>query len=217
MLQRRTYGAMAPIPMISGSIATFSRPRSTLSSIHHLITRAISSLPRFGSLRPFATELSSIIRRQAILPIPATYTGLNAGPQPGTVVGITLGSVCGFLLILWLLYTCFGQNASGGEVIVEESVRRRSPRRRSVSVSETTEVRSPPRRERTPPRREPSRRETVIIEEVRRPVEREDDIVEVIEEHSPPRRPRSQRVSGYRTVDPEAYGGGDRPLRKVRR
>ena len=211
---------MAPIPLISGSIATYLRPRSTISSIHHLITRTTSSLPRVGSLRPFATEISSIIRRQAVLPIPATYTGLNAGPQPGTVVGITLGSVLGFLLILWLLYTCLGQNQSGGEVVVEESVRRRSPRRRSVSAisaSETTEVRSPPRRERTPPRREPSRRETVIIEEVRRPVEREDDIVEVIEEHSPPRRPRSQRVSGYRTVDPEAYGGGDRPMRKVRR
>ena len=208
---------MAPIPLASSSTAIFSRPRPILSSIHHVSTRAISSLPRIDSLQPFATDISSIIRRQAILPIPATYTGLNNGPQAGTVVGITLGSVCGFLLILWLLYTCFGQNKPGGDVITEESVRRRSPRRRSVSVSETTEARSPPRRERTPPRREPSRRETVIIEETRRPVEREDDIVEVIEEHSPPRRPRSQRVSGYRTVNPEAYGGGDRPMRKVRR
>ncbi|KAI4256705.1 MAG: hypothetical protein L6R42_006061 [Xanthoria sp. 1 TBL-2021] len=47
------------------------------------------------------------------------------------------------------------------------------------------------------------------------PVEREDDIVEVIEEHSPVRRSSgSRRVSGYRTVDPEAFGGGNRPLRK---
>ncbi|KAL8711384.1 MAG: hypothetical protein Q9220_004281 [cf. Caloplaca sp. 1 TL-2023] len=65
-------------------------------------------------------------------------------------------------------------------------------------------------------------RETVIMEERIRPapppVEREDDIVEVIEEHSPPRRSSgSRRVSGYRTVDPEAFGGGNRPLRKVSR
>ncbi|MCJ1433247.1 Serine active site containing protein 1 [Xylographa pallens] len=54
------------------------------------------------------------------------------------------------------------------------------------------------------------RRETVIVEETRRPTEREDDIVEVIEEHSPPRRVRSQRVSCYRAMDPDAYGGGER-------
>ena len=77
------------------------------------------------------------------------------------------------------------------------------------------------RRERTPPQRErESRRETVIIEETRRrPAE--EDIVEVIEEHSPVRRESTRRdrkvSSGYRNVDPEAFGGGDRPQRKVRR
>lgn len=56
-----------------------------------------------------------------------------------------------------------------------------------------------------------------------------DDEVVVIEEHSPeppPRRNSERRVrevrevrreSGYRPVDPMAYGGGDRPLREVRR
>jgi len=50
--------------------------------------------------------------------------------------------------------------------------------------------------------------------------EREDDIVEVIEEHSPVRRESrrsSGRQSGFRTVDPDALGGGDRPVRKVSR
>ena len=49
------------------------------------------------------------------------------------------------------------------------------------------------------------------------PVEREDDIVEVIEEHSPPPRERrgSRRVSGYRNVDPNEFGGGRRPMRHV--
>ena len=111
----------------------------------------------------------------------------------------------------------------GGNVEAEEVVRRRSrsPRstRRSVSRSEVIEVsrhRSPD----PPPRRESSRRETVIIEETRRPIPRDDDIVEVIEEHSPsPRRARrsSGRQSGYRNVEPALYGGGDRPVRKVSR
>ena len=66
-----------------------------------------------------------------------------------------------------------------------------------------------------PPRRE-VRTERIIVEEAPAPRrERDDDIVEVIEEHSPPRRSSSRRQSGYRTVDPDAYGGGGRPLRKV--
>ena len=78
------------------------------------------------------------------------------------------------------------------------------------------------RRDRTPPQRErESRRETVIIEETTRRRPAEEDIVEVIEEHSPVRRESTRRdrkvSSGYRNVDPEAFAGGDRPQRKVRR
>ena len=76
-----------------------------------------------------------------------------------------------------------------------------------------------------------TRRETTIIgERVTRErnsepteviVEEEhDDIVEVIEEHSPERRPNrreSKRTSGFRTVDPAEFGGGTRPVRKVSR
>lgn len=63
----------------------------------------------------------------------------------------------------------------------------------------------------------------MIVEETRRPErEREDHIVEVIEEHSPP-PPRRSRGSGsgggryYRTVDPDAFGGGNSAPRKFRR
>ena len=78
------------------------------------------------------------------------------------------------------------------------------------------------------PRRRESRR-TTVVEETRRTstrepeIEREEDIVEVIEEHSPVRRKtgsrrESNRVSsGFRTVDPAEFGGGDRPVRKVSR
>lgn len=53
----------------------------------------------------------------------------------------------------------------------------------------------------------------------------QDDVIEVFEEHpDAPRSPRrekserSRRVSGgFRTVDPEAFAGGSRPVRKVSR
>ena len=71
----------------------------------------------------------------AILAIPTTYNGLNAGLSPGTVVGIVLDAVGGFLLILWILYTIFGLDGglsgfSSGpgrrteEIYVEERRRR---------------------------------------------------------------------------------------------
>lgn len=209
---------MAPLPRALEYVATSLQPRHVLPSTSGHPVRTLPNPRSAASIRTLMTNISSLIRRQTqILPIPATYAGLNAGPDPGTVVGITLGSVAAFLLILWLLYTCFGQGGRGGQVVEEEVIRRRSrsPRRRSVSRSETIEITSPPRRERTPPRREPSRRETIVIEETRRRDDG-DDIVEVIEEHSPPpRRVRSHRNSGYRNVDPDQYAGGDRPFRKV--
>jgi hypothetical protein len=168
--------------------------------------------------------------------IPSTYGSINSGPSPGTVVGIVLGSVGGFLLLLWLLYTClnFGTITSSSSDYTEEVVRERrksthgSTRTRSRRASETVEV----RRERSPIRivREPVV-ERVIVEESRetrrpppprdRSESRESDEVVVIEEHSPPRRkPKSvredrevrevrevRRESGYRTVDPRAFGG----------
>lgn len=94
-----------------------------------------------------------------------------------------------------------------------------------IEVERTTH-RSRSRTRTPPPRRQSSRRETVIIEETRRaqpppPRSEPDDVVEVFEEHSPVRREskrESKRVSGgFRTVDPEAFGGGDRPMRKVSR
>jgi hypothetical protein len=146
------------------------------------------------------------------------------------VVGIVVGSVGAFLLMLWLIYTClnFGEWSAGSSsytesIVVREQQRRKSGRR----VSETVEV----RRERSPipirvlreePRivRPPERVERVVVEEVRRERSREsrgtaDDEVVVIEEHSPPRRSRSKkerreeerRNSGFRTVDPLAYAG----------
>ena len=219
------------------------------SAIDRLARRDVASqtLPATRTLKP--RTLASLIRRQQITVtatssssnpkplIPANYDGLNTGPTPGTVVGIVFGSVAGFLLILWLIYTCFSMGgAAPASSVVEEDVvirrrsRSRSPRRppsshsRSevIEVSRTRERSKSKSRSRSPPRRQSSRRETVVIEETTRRVSRpppQDDFVEVTEEQSPAPRTRrsSGRQSGFRTIDPDEYGGGDRPMRKVSR
>lgn len=46
------------------------------------------------------------------------------------------------------------------------------------------------------------------------PAPREDEYVEVIEEHEPPPR-RSKTSGGFKHVDPEAFGGGDGRFKRV--
>ena len=231
----------SPLPdRLAHALSSFT---DTLHSLRALLTSAAPSPPTAPPpARLGLRDVPALVRRQAIVAIPATYANQNNSPEPGVVAGIVLGSVGGLLLLMWLLYTCF--NLGGGPAataVVDdvEVVRRRSrspparrPSRRSRSVSETVEVRRQSQhqqRSRTPPQRGSRARETVtIIEESRRrsspappppppPVDDDEDIVEVIEEHSPPPR-RNRRVSsGYRTVDPEEFGGGDRHRRSVRR
>ena len=164
-----------------------------------------------------------MIKRQtaqsgSIVAIPITYAGLNDGPSPGEVAGIVLGSVGGLLLALLLLY--FGLRLGGyfsqTTVIEEREVIRERRRSRSDSRSEMSERRS--EHSHRPPRREVRREEIIVEARTSRVDPPEDDIVEVIEEHSPERRPNrreSKRMSGFRTVDPDEFGGGDRPMRRV--
>ncbi|KFY30927.1 hypothetical protein V494_08033, partial [Pseudogymnoascus sp. VKM F-4513 (FW-928)] len=51
--------------------------------------------------------------------IPSTYSNLN-GPEPGQIAGIVLGSVAGFILIAWLIYTSCG--GSGVVISDDETV-----------------------------------------------------------------------------------------------
>jgi len=213
-------------------------PTRTLPPLE-MIPRSLASLFRRQVTTVTATASPTRNTVTATPLIPANYAGIDSGPAPGVVVGIVFGSVAGFLLLLWLIYTCFGLGGGGRSSVVEEEIirrrsrspsrrrsspRRSSPRRppstvrsRSRSVSEVIEVRSTRERTPPPPRRE-SRRETVIIEETRRPVrQEEDDIVDVIEEHSPAPPRERRKSSGYRNVDPTAFGGGNKPLRKVSR
>jgi hypothetical protein len=208
-----------------------SQQRDITDHVYAAIHQNIPFIPRViqhistlwsQALTPINAPISIPKRQTQILAIPTTYAGLNDGPAPGSVAGIVIGAVGGFLLVLWLLYTCFNMRGGlgRGEVVEEEIIRRRSRSpRRSRSHSETIEItksRSPPRRER------------IVVEETRRvsrpapePEDLVDDIVEVIEEHSdlsppPPSRRASKRTSGYRNVDPGEFGGGGRPMRKVR-
>ena len=240
---------MAPVPLsnlpsqilhLASSISSSLQPLHSLSfpqSRNPFLPQSQpqpQSQPRHENHGPSILSLS---KRQAILAIPTTYDNLNSGPAPGTVAGIVLGSVAGFLLILYLIYTIFTLGGGGrfgrSETVVEEEIIRRRSRspRRSRSRSEVIEV----QRSRSPiPRRESRRQTTRETVEVRETVSRNrsqsrvshssgggDDIVEVFEEHSPPRRAsttKSKRVSGgFRTVDPHEFGGGSAPRRTVRR
>ncbi|PLB48381.1 hypothetical protein P170DRAFT_465762 [Aspergillus steynii IBT 23096] len=42
--------------------------------------------------------------KYAAISIPASYGRLDSSPAPGTVAGIILGSVCGFIFLLYLIY-----------------------------------------------------------------------------------------------------------------
>lgn len=187
-------------------------------SLSTAATTIVKRLPNMGGRPNVGGRQSSGSNANGVIAIPTVYQGINTSPQPGTVVGIVVGSVGAFLLILWVLWIL----SNGGGFIraseyEEEDVvvrrRSRSPRRRSERpemIIKETSSRRPERivrQERIvrdiPPVRGPSRiREEIILDEPRRRVDG-DDIVEVIEEHSsisgaPPPRRKSRRSSGYR-------------------
>jgi len=134
--------------------------------------------------------------------IPSFYRA--DGPSSGTVAGIVLGSVAGFMLIVWLLYS-LTQGGGGAAIAGEEEIvvrrRDRSPRSRRSHRSSRPEVREYSR--------SPRSREHVIVEDRRGPRPRSrsiiveersrvpgDDVVEVIEEHEDYTSRRGSRRSG---------------------
>jgi len=75
---------------------------SAQSQSHSVFRHALSP-------RSISASLERLIGRQPTKDptiIPTAYGSIDSSPTPGTVVGIVLGSVGGFLLILWLIYTC---------------------------------------------------------------------------------------------------------------
>ena len=181
---------------------------STILSRHSILTGRASTSPD-------SLSKTLAVAPRAIIGIIPTYYDVG-GPNPGTTVGIVLGSVAGFFLIIWLFYSLAnagGAAISGEEEIVVRRRRSRSPHSRRSRRSIRTEVRetsrSPRRREHIIVEERRERPRSIIVEERRVPG---DDIVEVIEEHSdirPPRREKGRRNSGYRSVDPEIYSEED--------
>ncbi|KAH7410186.1 hypothetical protein DE146DRAFT_341469 [Phaeosphaeria sp. MPI-PUGE-AT-0046c] len=158
--------------------------------------------------QPIAKRQQMVIQ-QGIIP---TYYNLS-GPEPGTVAGLVLGSVAGFLLIVWLLYTLFNGGNFGGagtrttamageeEIVVRK--RRNSQgqtRSRGSRRTEVREVSRSPRRSGVrsqvivEERRGPPRARSIIVEERHRVPN--DDVVEVIEEEEYRERRGPRR--GYR-------------------
>ncbi|KAK8242281.1 hypothetical protein IWZ00DRAFT_371686 [Phyllosticta capitalensis] len=202
-----------------------SQPKRLSSSGRLSLFGSHRILPDGGSLFASSPSSSHLVRRQQFRQegsssgyIPLVYDNLNSGPSPGAVVGIVLGSVIGFLLIVWLFYAIAamggGTRAYADEEVVVRERRPRSTRsRRSVRRTSRPEIRevsrSPGRRQRivveerrtsVPPAPRPRSRSVVVEERVTDRRVDGDDIVEVIEETSPPRR--SRRNSGYRRPYP---------------
>lgn len=226
---------MAPLPP---TIRSPGASDTRISDARQPIARAAVFLPTQDDS---ADTILHPRQQGGIVPIPTVYQGLNSGPAPGAVVGIVLGSVLGFIFLIWLLWilsngsSFIRTNRDQEEEIAVSRHRetRKSDRRRSHRT-EMSQQRSPRRdrvyrqerltRDFPPPAqsRNISRvRESVFVDESR-PTERRvdgDDIVEVIEEHSdvaPPRRKSKRASSGYRSVSnfqsPPQPPGGFRPV-----
>ncbi|PGH09912.1 hypothetical protein AJ80_07624 [Polytolypa hystricis UAMH7299] len=190
---------MAPISSIPLRMRTLAPdPLNIRSTLAQTYTSLLSSIfKRAARLQPFplspSTLRSPLHRRKVeMVSIPSTYTGMNS--SPGAVVGIVLGTVAAFILVVYLLFIFFGPRED--PLLVEQS---------ESSVSSLSS------------RHHRRRRPDVIEVHEESTLSPSEDIVEVFEEDSvsSPRRTYSKRGS-YRTVDPSEYGGGRRSIRHVR-
>ncbi|KAJ5774796.1 hypothetical protein N7457_009692 [Penicillium paradoxum] len=172
---------------------------------------------------------SSLQKRYTTISIPSTYGRIQTSPAAGTVVGIVLGSVAGFILLMYILFLAVnpGGIARGGvaptsssismsmsmdeEIVDVRSRRGSSAGRRRRDVIDVVEE---PESFRDSYRRRPtSRHDRVVVEESLATSTTEGDVIEVEEEESSvpsefSRPPRRSRRGGVRHVDPLAYGGG---------
>lgn len=180
-----------------------------------LLRRVAGPLPLPEPVQPTARQLEvhQLLKRQGTIAIPTLYQNQNDSPSPGSVVGIVLGSVVGFLLLIWLFSTI--TNRRNSPLVAEEEVvvsrRDRSPRSRRSSRRTEMTSRS---RERRPERiirqerivrdtsRAPPPRNSYIVEERIPPPDAGGNMVEVVEEGessivSAPRRKSRRGGSRY--------------------
>ncbi|KAH7081293.1 hypothetical protein BKA63DRAFT_205595 [Paraphoma chrysanthemicola] len=204
------------MPAVPDALDAIAAQIDSLAPRQH--ARPMPRLPTtdFSAIALDAPHKQPLAKRQQMIIQPGiipTYYNLS-GPAPGMVIGIVLGSVAGFLLIVWLLFSL--TNGGGGMTIgnrtamagQEEIVvrrRRGSHGANRSRVSRHTQVREVSRS----PRRS-SGRSQIIVDERRPPRARSiivderhhrvpgDDVVEVIEEHDEYRERRGSRRGGYR-------------------
>ncbi|KAI1658518.1 hypothetical protein F4813DRAFT_51309 [Daldinia decipiens] len=168
-------------------------PTSTLNlaqKIHDFASRTL--LPRL------ATDVSTV---------PEGYGRTANGPSPGAVAGIVLGSVAGFILLLWIIYWCVNlgspaphleegsvSGVGGSSSVVSYRSRPRVRRHRHSHNSRASQQYSPHRRKETVEiRRDRTVRRSPSSSPARVP---EVDQIVVLEEHDRSRsRPRSRSRS----------------------
>ncbi|KAK0248590.1 hypothetical protein LTR91_020493 [Friedmanniomyces endolithicus] len=184
----------------AASLATDTRTLESrqLRALAHRATQALATAAAPNTL-PLANRNPPItlVPRQyngQLVAIPYFYQ--YGGPAPAAVAGIVLGSVAGFLLLLWLFWTL--SNGSGfirtSEYSEQDRDRERGSRSRRSSRQTNTEMRS-----RSPPRRERVIRQERIVREV--PVQRERESSRVretviIDDEGPPPMRGERRVEG---------------------
>ncbi|GKZ16807.1 hypothetical protein AbraIFM66951_006296 [Aspergillus brasiliensis] len=204
-------------------------PLPPLPNINLLTSSPFEQKSHVSFLSPRNIITSTILKRSSTAFIPGTYN--TNGLSPGAVAGVIIGSVLGFIFILYLIFLALGSgrrfssepstatSATMSEVVVEEegsSVARRPPRRsRRREVVEEEVIESGGSRRSRRSRAGRSRDSHIVVEES---VTSSDpsNVVEVEEEHSSVEGPggphgrrtrRRSRPGHYRAVDPLAYGG----------
>jgi hypothetical protein len=183
----------AAIPQLD-SLAPRDHDDASLAPRSPAIEAAAADNPYARNALNALAERSNLESRQIVTGIiPSYYT--TGGPAAGTVAGIVLGSVAGFLMLIWLFYSlanignpAFGRSFISGEdeIVVRRRRNSQSGRSRRSTRTEVREYSRSPRRRDTvivEERRHsrPQRARSIVVEERTRRVPG-DNIVEVIDE-----------------------------------
>ena len=178
----------------AASLATDTRTLESrqLRALAHQAAQAVAPPPSPATLADHPPPLTLVPRQYNGQLVAIPYFYQYGGPAPAAVAGIVLGSVAGFLLLLWLFWTL--SNGSGfirTSDYTERDRGERSSRSRRSSRQTNTELRS-----RSPPRRERVIRQERIVREV--PVQRERESSRVretviIDDEGPPPMMRGER------------------------
>jgi hypothetical protein len=201
-------------------LATGSLTPRGVDVLNHIARQLLERFVPKSLYSAASLSAKSIQARQQPVPgIIPTYYKVD-GPAPGTVVGIVLGSIAGFILIVWLLYSLTqgntGRNGTNATIAGEEEIVVRRRRGSQSHAGRSSRRNSRPQMQERSRTRSPRRsggRSTIIVEERRGPRPRSivveersrsrvrgDDVVEVIEEHDSDFRAtrNTRRGGGYR-------------------